>query len=314
MAERFETGVLAAAIGSHVDADPSRLEFELSSTGKFNTTYFVEGAGRPLVLRIAPPDDDGFIFYEKRMMAQEPGIHKIIRERTDAPVAEIVAHDTSRAHIDRDFLVMERLPGTALSEACISQRQFDEILRQTGRFLREIHDITAEKYGYLGEHRCMEVQDDWASAFSVMWNSMADDIVSCGFYDADAESFVRDILDRNISHFDRPVTSRLLHMDVWAQNILVDGGDVTGLIDFDRALWGDREIEFAVLDYCGVSEPAFWEGYGKERDTSLSAQVRRVFYLAYEVQKYIVIRSLRGKDPATAERYKRQSLSLLCNL
>ena len=80
--------------------------------------------------------------------------------------------------------------------------------------------------------------------------------------------------------FDRPVPAALLHMDVWAQNILVDdGGRLTGLVDWDRALWGDPEIEFAVLDYCGISTPAFWQGYGRERDLSEPAQVRRVFYL-----------------------------------
>ena len=100
-------------------------------------------------------------------------------------------------------------------------------------------------------------------------------------------------------------------MDVWAQNILADDrGRLTGLIDWDRACWGDPEIEFAVLDYCGISEPAFWEGYGAERDTSPEAEVRRVFYLLYEVQKYIVIRRVRGHDPRRAEAYRRQSLQL----
>ncbi|WP_256973118.1 aminoglycoside phosphotransferase family protein [Nostoc sp. T09] len=69
---------------------------------------------------------------------------------------------------------------------------------------------------------------------------------------------------RSLDYTESP---RLLHMDVWFQNILVDSaGNVTGLVDFDRALWGDPEIEFAVLDYCGISEPAFWRGYGRERD------------------------------------------------
>ena len=315
MAESFADDLLVSSVCSHVDADPSLLSFELSSTGKFNTTYFVHGAEIPLVLRIAPPDDAGFIFYEENMMAQEPGIHKIIRERTSAPVAEIIAYDTSRAHIPRDYLLMERLPGNPLSNLRVSEGQFDVILKQIGRFLREIHEITTERYGYLGEHHCMEPQDDWVSAFFEMWNRMVDDVVFCGFYDADEESFVRGLLKRYLSHFDRPVTSRLLHMDVWSQNILVDErGGVSGLIDFDRALWGDKEIEFAVLDYCGISEPAFWEGYGGVRDSSLSAQIRRVFYLAYEVQKYIVIRYRRGGDAATAESYKRQSLGLLGSL
>ena len=65
-----------------------------------------------------------------------------------------------------------------------------------------------------------------------------------------------------------------------------------------------------MLDYCGISEPAFWEGYGAERDTSPEAEVRRVFYLLYEVQKYIVIRRVRGNDPERADAYRRQSLRL----
>ena len=101
-------------------------------------------------------------------------------------------------------------------------------------------------------------------------------------------------------------------MDVWAQNILVDdGGRLTGLVDWDRALWGDPEIEFAVLDYCGISTPAFWQGYGRDRDRSEPAQVRRIFYLLYEIQKYIVIHHGRHRNPSSARRYKQHVLELV---
>lgn len=73
---------------------------------------------------------------------------------------------------------------------------------------------------------------------------------------------------------------------------------------------GDPELEFAVLDYCGISEPPFWKGYGDERDGSPEAEIRRIFYLLYEVQKYIVIRRIRGRDPQRADAYRRQSLQL----
>jgi len=315
MPEDFPIDVLTGLVTRHTDADPSRLRFERVPTGHFNTTYVVEGAARPLVLRIAPPNDAGFVFYERGMMAQEPEIHALVRERTSAPVAEIIACDTSRAQIDRDFLLMEHLPGMALTHFSASPAELDRILDQTGRYLREIHQITAESYGYLGAHRCMEPQGDWAAAFRIMWNRMMDDIAGAGYYDSAEESFVRSLFDKHRAAFDRPITSRLLHMDIWSQNILVnDHADVTGILDFDRALWGDKEIEFAVLDYCGISEPAFWRGYGIERDTSPPARVRRVFYLAYEVQKYIVIRHYRHSDASSAQRYKRQSLDLLRQL
>jgi hypothetical protein len=75
-------------------------------------------------------------------------------------------------------------------------------------------------------------------------------------------------------------------------------------------LRGDPEIEFAELDDCGTSEPPFWEGYGAERVRSPEAEVRRAFYLLYEVQKSIVIRRVRGNDPVRADAYRTRCLRL----
>jgi fructosamine-3-kinase len=174
-----------------------------------------------------------------------------------------------------------------------------------------MHALVADRYGYLGAHQPMHAQPTWAEAFVVMWNKLLDDVVACGGYAPDEAGTLRRLLEVYRPHFDRPVPASLLHMDVWSQNILVDdGGNVTGLVDLDRALWGDPEIEFAVLDYCGISEPPFWQGYGRARDISFSAQIRARFYLLYEVQKYIVIRICRRDDPAQALEYKQQSFAL----
>ena len=74
-----------------------------------------------------------------------------------------------------------------------------------------------------------------------------------------------------------------------------EGGHLTGVLDWDRALWGDPEIEFAVPDYCGLTAPPFGEGYGTARAASPEADVRRRFYLLYEVQKYVFIRRVRNR-------------------
>ena len=70
------------------------------------------------------------------------------------------------------------------------------------------------------------------------------------------------------------------------------------------------EVWEKVGDYCGISEPAFWRGYGRTRDTSFPAQIRARFYLLYELQKYIVIRIWRRNDPAEALAYKRRAFAL----
>jgi aminoglycoside phosphotransferase (APT) family kinase protein len=246
------------------------------------------------------------------MMRQEPALHALLRQRTDVPVAAVLAHDIRHAEVDRDYLLMERLPGTPLSgHAGPTPAALDDILRAVGRCLRQVHRITGDRHGYVGDHRPIAPQIDWPSAFHVMWHLLLDDIERCGGYTPDEAAHMRRLLDRHAKVFDRPVPASLLHMDVWAENILADEhGRLTGLIDWDRACWGDPEMEFAVLDYCGISEPPFWEGYGAVRDRSPEAEVRRVFYLLYEVQKYIVIRRVRGHDPQRADAYRRQSLRL----
>jgi fructosamine-3-kinase len=244
------------------------------------------------------------------MMRQEPQVHALVLERTNVPVPRIIAFDESREAIDRRYLLMERLPGVPLSHAGCAD--LASVLRTLGRHMAQVHAITAERYGYLGAHHPMEPQSTWGAAFHLMWNKLIDDVVSVGHYNADEEAAMRRLLDDNMAFFERSVPSSLLHMDIWAENILVgDAGDVTGIVDWDRALWGDTEIEFAVLDYCGISKPPFWEGYGKPPDMSHEARVRQAFYLLYELQKYIVIQQGRDNDADSARRYKRQTMNIV---
>jgi fructosamine-3-kinase len=212
---------------------------------------------------------------------------------------------------------MDRLPGKPITWT-------DEtVMAELGTRLREVHDrilARPNRFGYLGEHHPMESQSTWQEAFRDMWHRLLDDIRNCGGYDSEEDRYYRALLDRFIERFDHfHRTAPLLHMDVWAENILTNGdGRLTGLIDWDRACWGDPEIEYAVLDYCGISTPGFWQGYSPNghdpRADDPDADIRQVFYLLYEVQKYIVIRIARNADPQGAERYRHMARDLAAQL
>ena len=318
----FSQQTLSELVQPFLNDDPNDLTFCAVKTGKHNRSFWVQGKEERYVLRIAPPDETGFLFYERLMMRQEPSLHNLILKRTGLPVAAIVGHDFSRQQINRDYMLMRALPGTPLSEVRgLPSSHLERALAQVGEYLRQLHDLTAQDclgvhaYGYLGEHHPMLPQPDWASAFHLMWNLLLDDVVNCGAYKPAEGDFMRRLYDQYAHHFKHPVEPRLLHMDIWSQNILVDPmGNVTAIVDFDRALWGDVEIEFAVLDYCGISEPSFWQGYGSLRDTSPPAEIRRLFYLLYEIQKYMPIEVWRRNDPAGAARYREQCLSMAAQL
>jgi aminoglycoside phosphotransferase (APT) family kinase protein len=250
-----------------------------------------------------------FVFYERDMMRQEPGIHALLLEKTTVPIPRIIGYDNSHSILDRDYLLMERLPGQPLS--AMPHANEEAVLRELGACLAQAHALTAESYGYIGEHHPMPPQNTWKEAFVLMWRKLLDDVVTSGHYtDADRTRLLR-LLDRYLPMFNRNAPACLLHMDIWSENILVsDTGVLTGIIDWDRALWGDPEIEFAILDYCNISQPAFWEGYGQTRDASSEAGIRSLFYLLYEVQKYIVICDGRNREPHVAQQYKEQSFAL----
>jgi aminoglycoside phosphotransferase (APT) family kinase protein len=263
-----DTRTLARLVAGHLGTAPGDVRLRRIPTGKFNTSYFVDGGPCLLVLRIAPPDDRSqVLFYEHRMMRQEPALHALLRQRTDIPVPAVLAHDFGHTAIDRDYLLMERLNGTPLSgHAGLTSATLEDILRAVGRCLRQTHLITGDRHGYVGDHHPMEPQSDWASAFRIMWHLLLDDIERCGGYSPAEAEQMRRLLDRHAAIFDRPVAASLLHMDVWAENILADeSGRLTGLIDWDRACWGDPEIEFAVLDYCGIWSPPSGRATGPDR-------------------------------------------------
>lgn len=283
------------------------------STGGFNDSLFFTLDEREMVFRMAPHEEQGFLFYERNMLAQEPALHEVIQRQTDIPVAQIHVYDDSRQVAPRPYIIMQRLPGRPLSSAYGVDP--GEVFRQVGRHLRQLHAITAQQYGYIGEHHPMPPAPDWTSAFEVMWNKLLDDVVDCdGYTEAEADLFRR-LFQQDRHLFEPGVPAALLHMDIWHENILVDDhGQVTGLIDWDRALWGDVEIEFAVLDYCGISTPEFWQGYGQQRDTSPAAQKRGIYYYLYEMQNYIVIRRARSNNPQAAQRYRQAALQIAARM
>jgi aminoglycoside phosphotransferase (APT) family kinase protein len=284
--------------------------------GKFSEVFAVEADGSEYVLRVAPDDGVLQIFYERRMMRQEPAIHQRLLEQTTVPVPPITAHDFTRQRIDRDYLVMPRLAGRPLSEAHLSGSARQRALREWGGYVRQIHSLTdpQNRFGYLGEHECMPPQPTWRLAFADMYRRLLDNIVSCGMYDQPTADGAMALLDDHLGVFDACDTSRLCHGDLWVTNLLVEAdGGVTGVIDFDRACWGDVEWDLAIAEYCGVTQAAFWEGYGDHIETHTGdAAIRRLFYLLYEHQKYIVISmSTRRSDPAGARTYAAQSLAAM---
>ncbi|MHC4625186.1 MAG: phosphotransferase family protein, partial [Planctomycetota bacterium] len=232
------------------------------------------------------------------MMKSEVGIHRVVRERTGLPVPEIVYHDFSREVIDRDYLIMACLEGDS--------GFFDD--RELGEYVRQLHGIESELCGY--PERAAPTGKSWPGIFRKYVKLIFKDCLSCGVISEEECAYFLSVYEE-YADVVVDVSPSLLHLDLWTQNILTIDGSITAILDFDRGLYGDPELEFAVLDTYGYSSPEFFEGYGSCRPVGSEAQIRQRLYIVYELIKYAFIRVARGKNMATGRRHVAQCKRIL---
>lgn len=239
--------------------------------GMFNTAYLLE-VGRPVVLKVAPPDRVPVLQYEKGIFRAEVEVTRLVAERTSAPVPSILAYDDSRSEIACDYYLMSFLPGTPLNK--VRAEMSPEALRrtafETGRYLREINAIEGSSYGIYSQAS----HSTWREAFRWLFERLLEDGRSM---DVDLPyRHLQSRLEALLPLLDSVRQSRLVHWDLWDGNIFVvpETGEVTGIIDFERALWGDPLME---INFMNASE-GFIEGYGANLALGEdAARVRRLY-------------------------------------
>lgn len=148
--------------------------------------------------------------------------------------------------------------GTPLSDVELDPGERRLTLQLLGRYLRALHEgCTAERFGYPEGPDGLPRGTRPPETFFSMWDRLIWDVEHCGVYTPGEGAWARQALKSKAEVFRELKRASLLHMDVWAQNILVNPpGEITAVLDWDRALWGDPEIEFAVLDCVNLNEPA----------------------------------------------------------
>jgi len=277
------------------------LHWQQTAAGLYNDSYIVTTKDNQYVLRIAPPDDTPQLFYEKHMMHSEPNMHSLLRQHTSIPAPAVCGHDFSRRIIDRDYIIMQFLPGRA--------GNYDD--RELGQYVAQLHSLTGSVYGY--PDRDAPTGREWPALFLKYAAMIFADCLQCGVLDKEEHDWFLQIF-KDHQQAIKPVKPSLLHLDLWSQNILTDKGHITAILDFDRGLYGDPELEFAVLESYGAATPGFFSGYGQKRPDSGPAQTRRILYLVYELIKYAFIRTARGGSRSTGRGHVSQCRRILSQL
>jgi aminoglycoside phosphotransferase (APT) family kinase protein len=269
-------------ITSAFGAQHSLASFQELKEGYFNAAALLElDDGMKCVLKAAPPEDVRVLRYEKNIMKAEVKALRLVGKHTDVPVAKILCYDTSRRLLESDFFIMEYLPGTGFHKLRhqLSTPQQAEIERSMGRLARQINTLTGTAFGYFAQPEAAGIP--WRVCFGNMLRGLLLDGWEMGVNLPLPYEQLFQRLEASFDALDEVDTPRLVHWDLWEGNLLVDPQtrQVTGLLDFERALWGDPLMEYIFHNL--EPDSNYIQGYGAALLASPTARRRRLLYNAY---------------------------------
>ncbi|MFE3738459.1 phosphotransferase family protein [Streptomyces sp. NPDC059134] len=318
-------GRMLAAAG--VDPALVRSRTELADA-TFNTVYRVrlsgEGPGhRSLVVKIAPDPTGPTLRYEHGIMRTEGLFYAAAAGR--APVPEVVCADFSRELIDTDFLVLSDLPGTNWHAAReeIGDDERAALRAELGAMVAAVHRVTGPAFGYpqtLSADRSGALppsQPGWRAVFLAMVDAVLADAETFGVRLPEPVGRIRETVGASADPLDAVTTPALVHFDLWDGNVLVDrpapgaAPRISGLVDGERAFWGDplaELVSLALFDDIERDE-AFLGGYRSAGGRVVfDAETRRRLAL-YRCYLYLIMlveavpRGFSGPGQAARDRY-----------
>lgn len=305
------TALLRHGLGPRVELR----EYTPFTDGTFSSVFALTLAdGRRLVLKVAPDPELTLMRYETDLVHTEIEFYRRAAS-VGFPLPRLHAADA-----DLGYLLLERLPGQSLDTAreTLAPERLERVRHELGAACARLGAVTGPLFGYPRRDGRTRSRS-WRTSFL----AMVDDVL------ADAEDFAQElpapattvarILRRHAALLDEVTTPTLVHFDIWDGNVFVapadpagDGHQVTGVIDGERAFYGDPIAELVSLALLTEPEhqPGLLPGFlGRPLTENERTRLRM-----YRVYLYLIMATEgapRGFDPAEHAETRRHVLQHL---
>lgn len=252
--------------------------------GFFNAAYRIKlRDGQNVILKIAPPGKADIMTYEKNLMYAEVNSMRLVKERTSVPVPEILFYSPEHSGnlCESDYFFMTALTGENYNsvKSTLNEEEQYRIDYEIGRYNRRINRIEGSSFGYFAS--ASEPSADWKTVFQSMAECVLRDgkvrNIDIGLGYTELNGRIKDKL-----YALEPVkTPKLVHWDLWDGNVFVKNGQVEGIIDFERSIWGDPLMEYAFRRHSRRrGNQGFMDGYGAT-EPDRSTKIRSMLYDIY---------------------------------
>lgn len=220
-------------------------EIQVMSGGFFNSVLKVKMAtGEEYIIKIAPNANTEVLTYEQELIKSEVNMYRLLESVTSVRFPKVFAYNYESGSRYK-YVIMEFIEGDMLSDIALPPEQYKSVMRDLGKAMAEIHSITnKDGFGY--------VQNGLKPTWKEAYLSMVENVIADGTRRKAKIPYlneIKEIIHKNEYVLDAVKTQSLVHFDLWKGNIIVKGGKLYGLIDCERAMFGDRMGEFISLDF-----------------------------------------------------------------
>lgn len=277
---------LSAIVQRHFETDI--FDSYLLDGGMFNTTYRLDVGGSAYVLRMGPVNRHLLLPFERTLMTGEVEFYRLCR-KAGLPVSEVVALDTNRDIVDRDYMIVRYVQNIGMFQLKEGSPEWNTVMENVGRFTAQMHRIEGTRFARLSDAAEGRGFTLWSDFILSELNA-----VSLAYEHSD--QYTRnelDIIGRTFRHYipllDEITVPHLLHVDIWHGNVLVkpDGSnEIAAIIDGDRAIWGDIDFD---LQKEWLNNPEFARGYAIPQIITPERKIRRLLYriLMHMIDGYV---------------------------
>lgn len=206
--------------------------------GRFNVAYRIRlRDGQEVVLKIAPPAGVPVLTREVGVMRAELEAMRLVSEQTSVPVPKMLHADLSHEVVDADLFFMEFIDadnfGLNADAGLLDPQVVAAGNRQLGALNREINSVIGDHFGPL----IGPGYPTWREAFMALIQDILDDGRRVGVNLGWSDQEILRVLEQHAETLDEVTVPRLVQVDLWAKNSMIQDGHIVAILDHERALW-----------------------------------------------------------------------------
>ena len=211
--------------------------------GNVNIVRKVRINDRSNVVRMHPKEvKNGYFYVEK--VAHDLAI------QAGLPVATILEVHEAKSVDDMDFVLMSVLPGVTLDNYLLEDKtNEEELLCKAGTLMAQIHTIKVEGLGPFDNEIAKTKQKLvglHANYHDFIWSGLEENLqrlISLGVINQVQAHNMHSVFEK--TNYEPLYGPRLIHNDMADWNLLTDGKEITGILDWDECHGGDPIADLA---------------------------------------------------------------------